>query len=113
MSEHETLKGTLKLRPRLKNEIDEDYFKRITGCEWTEYKYDPENINDAIGYHSLHDKFIEVDDQIYEIIELQDIMFGCFCDITKDGDKIHFITSFYNGGTCLSEMLEEAIQKNG
>lgn len=38
--------------------------------------------------------------------------YGYFCDVTKTGDKEYkFITQYYNGGTCLFEILEEEANK--
>lgn len=112
MSEQETLKGTVRLIDRKFGESDKDYFERATEGTWHKYTYEPSNIQEAIYDNDLSDKFVCVGKKfIFEITELEDISFDCFCNITPYGDKFSFTTSFYNGGTCLSEMLQDELIK--
>lgn len=37
---------------------------------------------------------------------------GYFCEVNKTGDgEYKFLTQYYNGGTCLPEILEEEVEK--
>ncbi len=61
-------------------------------------------------YEELDDKFIVLDGGLYEFIEKEDLGEDYFCYMKKnDGGTINFITQFYNGGTCLNEMLEDEL----
>ena len=55
---------------------------------------------------------VKKDGELYEIIEDKDFSDdGDFIShITDNGDGTYtYLMSFYNGGTCLSEMLEDAL----
>jgi hypothetical protein len=66
---------------------------------------------DDIDYY-LFGKRIQIINSIYywkHIEELADS--DDFCNVTKNTDGSYdVLTSFYNGGTCLSEVLEENIK---
>jgi len=53
--------------------------------------------------------------RIFKIIEKEDIDPDTdFTNLTENEDgTISFETRFYNGGTCLSEVLESGIKRNG
>jgi len=60
-----------------------------------------------------YDKYYTYKDKLYEFIdhtETEDET--CFCKlILKEDGIVEFIASFYNGGTCLSEMLNDEFDK--
>ena len=48
--------------------------------------------------------------KVFDVKNYED--YGYFCDVQKTGDREYkFITQYYNGGTCLSEILEEEADK--
>lgn len=59
------------------------------------------------------DEYIQVDNDIYEIIEdKEEEESDFFINITESPEGvISYVTQFYNGGTCLSEMLEYGLIK--
>lgn len=112
MSEQETITGYIKPIPRVgsgcDDEPDDIYFERATGGTWVTKGYTAENIQDAIGWNCLSDHFVCIGDTIYELHakELDDS--GCYCNMQESDDgTISFTTSYYNGGTCLTEMLQD------
>lgn len=56
-----------------------------------------------------YNQYIILDDKLFSIEELQEIdPYKDYCHIQKNSDGRYFFeTQFYNGGACLSEMLEE------
>lgn len=74
----------------------------------------------GVGYDSykelledmLFDEYIFCNDILYKIEdeELEDV--GYYCKSKLNPDKsISYVTSFYNGGTCLQEILEDEAQR--
>ena len=113
MSDYESIEGIIKSIPRKENEIDKDYFERVTGSIYQKYNYSSDNIQEAIYDNNLDDKYIYINNQLYEFIEYRQINdYDSYCHLQKiDEDRIKFFTRFYNGGTCLSEMLESSLRK--
>lgn len=71
------------------------------------------NDNYAREFVDSSDKFIILEEELYEFIEheeLEDENFFMKLMPNSDG-TISFIGQFYNGGTCLSEMLEDAFKE--
>jgi hypothetical protein len=63
--------------------------------------------------YDFYDQYYVVDGVIYS---LQDHTEGSdeshFMNMRRESDgTIHFVTQFYNGGTCLSEMVEDGISR--
>ena len=61
---------------------------------------------------SFYEKFIILNDELYEFLEHEeheDENYFMKLYPNQDG-TISFIGQFYNGGTCLSEMLEDAFK---
>ncbi len=54
---------------------------------------------------SKHYEFFIKDGVVQEVMELEDLQYSNFCEV--DEVTGNFVTSFYDGGTCLSEMLEK------
>lgn len=68
---------------------------------WLEYFLDYE-----------YDTVIMLKGKLYRIKISQDIDDSCFCVIHKESDGSYsFATSFYDGGTCLTEMLEDEFER--
>ena len=123
MSETQKFIGKFQLRPRLENEADKDYFERITGCNYQRYEYEPHDIEEAIHDNDLtyydiesgRKAYLYLENNIYEIIEIEEKdVCGDYCYIEKvDDNTFRFDAQFYNGGCCLSEMLEWGFKKAG
>lgn len=110
MSEYEHIKGVIEKIPKLENETVDAYFERATGCkDFERNHYD--SIDDLIFDNNLDKKYIGLNSEIYKFLAYKNT--GCFdyCDLTKlTEDKYSFSTCFYNGGTCLSEVLEDELK---
>lgn len=60
----------------------------------------------------LRDNDIQIINNVYYYVVEMDVETDFFCEVTKNKDGSYEVfTSFYNGGTCLSEVLEEALSK--
>ena len=112
MSQQELHIGELKRFERYNGEINTDYVKRFYSfMSKPKLEYLPSNINDML-YDDFGLMVFYYRDAIYymtehEEYEDQDINHGAVT-----GDSMKFISSFHNGGTCLSEMLEILIDKH-
>lgn len=53
---------------------------------------------------SKHHEFFIKDNIVHEVVELEDLQYKSFIKIDEESGT--FVTSFYDGGTCLQEMLE-------
>lgn len=107
MSSQENIKGRLKLIPKLKEESLEDFAKRILNTELNTEWFDTylEQLSETY-------KYIIANDNVYEIIEQCDLQDCDFCSIDTLGNgEFSFVTSFYNGGTYLNEVLQEELSK--
>jgi hypothetical protein len=114
MSDMEYHTGKIRKLPRF-NETEEEWAKRICDDHGWEDKYDQGWI-ETLREEGYDEDIIVVNiNGNYEIWELvehtdfdQDDMFQAK---KNEDDTISFTMSFYNGGTCLSEMLEEAVKR--
>lgn len=107
MSNQETIKGRLVAIPREKDESLEDFAKRVSNEELDTEWYDT-----YFEQLSSSDKYFIVGNTIYEITKQTNLEDYDYCDIEDLGNgEFSFITSFYNGGTYLTEMLQEELSK--
>lgn len=114
MSDYESHSG--KLRKVLPNEGEtfEQLCKRlwneeaINGDEYTEEDYEEGGL-----FSDFSEKFISDDDKaVWEIFDHEELGEDedAFCKIHENKDGTYsFHSRFYNGGTCLSEMIEDSI----
>ncbi len=56
---------------------------------------------------SKHHEFFIKDGIVQEVVELEDLQYSSFCEVDEVTGT--FVTSFYDGGTCLGEMLEKEV----
>jgi len=110
MSDYETHRGKM---IKVDNPDNHDL---KTQCAAILKKLGDEVDDDPVDYLLNHywGKYIHVDDDLYRILEDEELDFGdSFAHLTYNEDgTISFTSTFYNGGTCLSEMLEEALRKD-
>lgn len=60
----------------------------------------------------LYDHDIQIINNVYYYVTKTSVETEDFTEVTKNKDGSYEVfTSFYNGGTCLSEVLEEALSK--
>lgn len=121
MSDYEQHIGRIKPVYKQPNEAFYTYTKRIFGdafkeeC-WREYEEsdkDGDDLSNLIYECDLNEKAFLIKDVWYVVVESKEI--DSYDDIQEllpqaDGSYV-YIMRFYNGGTCLEEMLEEALEK--
>lgn len=63
-------------------------------------------------FDMYYDEYFIVNDVIYQILEIEDIDNNYYVKVDKqDDDTYSFYATYYDGGTCLTECLEEGIEK--
>jgi hypothetical protein len=115
MSRTEHIKGKIRRLPLSEGETVETQAKDLLD------KYYPDvELDDPESYkysHQLMDegynRFVITNNFIYEIIESVEMDDdGDFIELGQNDDgTINFHTQFYNGGTCLSEVLVDELEK--
>lgn len=112
MSDYESHSGKLRLVEPKENETLDQLKKRV----WSERSGNKEEEYEVKGNleDDYYDDYFEVDGKLWEVIEHEEMgdeddMF-CRLHDNKDG-TISFHTRFYNGGTCFSEMVTEALEE--
>jgi hypothetical protein len=98
--------------------------KNQTIEEWCEFKCKEAEIEQLQSYYSswkeqmhahrrFHKKYFIVNDEVWEVVEHVEFNDGDDIDImipNEDG-TITFVEQFDNGGTCLSECIENGIRR--
>lgn len=109
MSNQQLIKGIITKLVPIKEESLEEQAKRLLNSELNVKWYDTylEQLLDS-------NEYILVGENIYQISEQIDLEDYDFCHLEEISfQKFSFITSFYNGGTCLTEVLQEKLLKCG
>ena len=123
MSYTELQSGKMKILGIFSEVEVEEYMKHVVEKEFPDvYKNITEN-----GFPCWSDNWMEVYNdhaqnkemyiytksilfKVFNVKNYED--YGYFCDVQKtDDNEYRFITQYYNGGTCLSEILEEEADK--
>lgn len=119
MSDYETLKGKIR-KIDLQGMSAEEYAERIIKEKGVDIK-----INEGPFFYQTYidilkwyddweeGRYITVDGVLYLIYDTCDIdSFADYIHMTPIEDNTYeFHTSFYNGGTCLNEMIEDEIRR--
>ena len=67
---------------------------------------------DELKYEGAYEKYFIVEDVIYEMVDHSEADDEYFVHLRRNEDgSISFSAQFYNGGTCLSEIIEESISE--
>lgn len=113
MSDYESHRGRLILRNREENETDKDYFKRVLGDKFIEEEWDEEDdVINCLYEMDLYEKYFYVNDTIYENVDHQELDPYSAQEINGDDENgYNYFMMFYNGGTCLTEMIEESLKR--
>lgn len=113
MSDTVRYKGII-VKVELKNsETYDNFAKRI--LEEKGYKlslFDKEHRSEKyaeILADYFHKEYMYLNKILYKIIECNQEPYDDYINIIKVNDKIYFDACFYNGGTCLEELLEEKL----
>lgn len=111
MSDYESHSGKIRKVQPQDNELFEDTCKRL----WLENGKSEEDYCEGELFNEFYKKYINVNDEsIWEIFEHQDLgeeedMF-CRLHDNKDG-TFSFHTRYYNGGTCMTEMIADSLEE--
>ena len=106
MSYTETHIGRIKRIPFDSTYSNEEKIEAMQNMGY-EFSY----IEDDFSYaESKNEDFIKIGDDYYSVIEHQKLEEDCSMINKNDDGSIFYLTSFYNGGTCLEEMLEDLIK---
>lgn len=112
MSETVHYKGKIKLVEKIGNETLEDVCKRV--CIANNITELPEYYDEwrEVIFDDLYDKYVDFNNNLYEIIENKEIGDFDIFDMHENTDGTYdFDVMFYNGGCCLSEALETAFNR--
>ena len=109
MSEQETIKGKIK-KVDLQGKTLEEWAKEYVCTNYTVLAI-PSVYNSwlEILLNVFHERFYLYNNEtLFEFIEKTEIddSYFCFIEDNKDG-TYSFYTSYYNGGTCLQECLDD------
>lgn len=67
---------------------------------------------EELKYEGGYEKYFIVEDVIYEMVDHSETDDDYFVHMKRNEDgSISFSAQFYNGGTCLSEIIEESISE--
>lgn len=109
MSDYQSNSGKIKLVEPKEGESFEQQCQRL----WFENGMKEEDYSEGELFEEFHKKYIEVKDTVWEILEEKnEEEEDMFCTLHKNVDGTYsFYTRFYNGGTCMSEMIQDAIKQ--
>lgn len=80
--------------------INQGKTKKWADETWTEFFFD-----------MYWDEYFIVNDELYQILEVEDIDRCYYVQVDKqDDDTYSFYATYYDGGTCLTECLEEYLK---
>jgi len=114
MSDYEHKKGRIRPCERLKEETDENYFKRVLiEKKWVEDYWDEDDPIGIIYNLNLEDKYFYLNENIYEVLEMEDLdPYDTIKVLNEQSDGTYtFEMRWYNGGGSLGELLEDNLTK--
>jgi len=111
MSDYESYKGTIKKIEREEGESLADQCKRICISR----KGDKLEYYEGLLFDEFYDDYLKINGELWEVVSKKaKDPDDSYCDIESNEDgTFSFNTRFYNGGTCLTEMIEDAIKEEG
>jgi len=113
MSDYEAHRGRLIPQFRLEDESDLNYLNRVAEQEVTEEEYnDYDGIEETLSELDLYEDFFYVNGTLYKNVD--HVEASPYHAQNLEGNDINgysYFMMFYNGGTCLSEMIENGLNK--
>lgn len=118
MSDYETIKGKIR-KIDLQGLSVEEYAERIVNEKGlaSEVGQGPYFYETNLEFLKWYDdweegQYVTIDDELYLIYDKSEFDSSCYVQLTPIGDDTYeFHTSFYNGGTYLTEMIEDGIKR--
>ena len=113
MSDYEHQRGRLIPQEKEENETVKAYFQRVLKEDFEEDDWNDNNPTEMLYEPDLYEKYFYVNEKLYTVLDLEEVDPYDDIQILKEDprDGNWFEMKYYNGGTCLSEMIEEAIEK--
>lgn len=113
MSDYESHSGKLVPFYRIEGESDKEYFQRAFEDNFKEEYWDEdEYIGEFIYACNMYKKVFYAKDTIFFNVNHKSLdPYDDIQELEDNGDGTYsYFMRFYNGGTCLSEMVEEALE---
>jgi len=111
MSNYETHVGKIKLFPRENEELDKEYLKRALENFKEEIWDRVDSIEQYIEEDDIYEEVFYVNDKLYLNVEHK-ALDEDDCELEGDDENgYRYYFNFYNGGTCLTEMIEESLKR--
>jgi len=109
MSDYEQHFGKLRLVPQEEGQTMDELCKSL----WVKEGQSADDYEEpSTLFDEYYEKYIMVDGKLWEVFDHTESDDDTDFHIADNKDGTYtFQTRFYNGGTCLSEMLEDAIKK--
>ena len=115
MSEYEHKRGRIVLVEKEKTETTEDFFKRVLADKFDDEEWEDAdgNIYEFLSMSDLGEEFFYAKEKLYKAFDVEDVDPYDDLQILKEDPRggYWFEMKYYNGGTCLSEMVEESLEK--
>ena len=109
MSDYESHSGKIRLVQANSDESFEDQCKRL----WVENGKSLENYDEGELFDEFYEKYLKINGQIWEVFDhVEKDPYDASCTLNDNGNgTFSFDARFYNGGTCLSEMIRDGLNK--
>ena len=113
MSDYQHERGRLISIEKLDGEEVKDYFKRVLGESFTEEYWDGKDPRKILYEQDLYNSVFYSNGILYKVLELEEIDPYDDIQILREDPRggYYFEMKYYNGGTCISEMIEESLEK--
>lgn len=114
MSDNELHIGRL-VKVQYENETLEQALIRILNDKKIDYSYSGDTLFNILkDYEDNYNKYFIFKNKLYFAEDTEPVDSGdAFCKLNNNPDgSIGYVTQFYNGGTCFSEMIEESLENH-
>lgn len=115
MSDYEHKRGRIILVEKENTEITKDFFKRVLADKFDDEEWEDAdgNIHQFLSMSDLGEEFFYSKDKLYRAFDVEDIDPYDDLEILKEDPRggYWFEMKYYNGGTCLSEMVQDSLEK--
>jgi hypothetical protein len=115
MSDYQHQRGTLRPFHKFENENVKEYFKRVLEEDFKEDEWlsNDEDPMEYLGMSDLYERYIFYKNKLHRVEDFEELdPYGDVQVLNANPDgTFSFEMRYYNGGTCLSEMIEESLEQ--
>ena len=117
MSEYQHQRGKLMEFKRSSTESKEDFFKRAMGNLFKQEAFNQyildNDMFDFLDECNCYEKIFYINENFYKVLEIEEIDPNYEVQVLNKNldDTYTFEMKYYNGGTCLEEMIQESLEK--